>query len=49
MSDKPCPECGCVMEEWSKEIFMDNDTEESIYELNYECPCCEYTETTYED
>ena len=41
-----CPKCGCLMEEESREIEI---ADGSIVEVERLCPCCEYSETTYED
>ena len=49
MSDKPCPECGCFMEEFLDDWFRDEDGNPQIESLTLHCPCCDYEETSYDE
>ncbi len=45
-----CPECGCLMEENENETIYHEGTldEVTVYELVEECPCCGYSEVSYD-
>lgn len=49
MGNGLCPACGCLMEQSETGYGRDENGEPTITEILYECPCCEYQETTYED
>jgi len=48
MNDGLCPNCGCEMEEESEEKWVGDYKNILIIEITYTCPCCEYTETSYD-
>lgn len=48
MGNGLCPECGCEMEVTEDEKWIGEYENILIVEITYECPCCEYTETTYD-
>lgn len=49
MSNGLCPACGCEMEEESNEKWVGDWENVLVVEIISTCPCCQYTETTYED
>lgn len=49
MGNGLCPECGCLLEHEEIGHAHDDSGEPTIIEIVYYCPCCQYTETTYED
>jgi len=48
MGDKPCPDCGCFMEETEVPYFPDAEGNPTVYGLLSTCPCCGYEEETYD-
>lgn len=48
MGNGLCVHCGCMMEIAYEEILPDPNAEDTYTKITYECPCCEYMETTYD-
>lgn len=48
MGNGLCPHCGCVMEETQEEKWVGDYENILIVEIEYFCPCCEYSETSYD-
>ena len=48
MGNGLCPECGCIMDVDEKEVAMNDDGNYDIVEIEYTCPCCNYSETLYD-
>jgi len=44
-----CPQCGCEVEQEENGYMRDDNGEPQLIEILYTCPCCEYSETIYED
>jgi len=48
MGNGLCPECGCVTEKEYHEVMLSEEEGDWIVETTDYCPCCQYTETTYD-